>query len=559
MRSKTVYLFLSFYVILVYGKKSCPDIEKCDCSESNKKLNQVDCEDINNMAELKDLAQDLKFELIPVLKIHQCNAKSISRNSFFNFSIKSFSASCPFSNIDDVSLKQIDSLRELKLLTTEFTEIPTAVGRLVDLRVLYVNDGKLTHVKMEFQNMTRLRDLSLKNNKISLIAEKAFYGNSNLKTIDLSENNLMSLSPATFEESRKLKKVFLQEINIRDNRLKSINDAFKFELELEILDLGKNPLKQIGPKAFNSNVRQLKTLILDQCELFSLPSMVFQYLTKLEKLDLSNNKLETISPEIFQDLRNLREINLSDNEIRILGDSYSAKTLGNRWKCDCRFLWLLDSSPNLQHHFTCSSPPRFNKKVLSQLNSLDLTSWTDTCEDSPCKCTCIPREEKFFVRVDCSNRNLTEVPPKLPPEVGELYLQNNLLTNPINLNIHSLTYLRYLDVERNNISNVDFYLPKNLKTFKLSSNNLTRFLSYFPPNISTWSLSNNPWICDCDAIQFLKFLKSESNKVVDINATRCGKIGKKIELHGKLITELTEYELCPERLRLYIFLGVSLA
>ncbi|GFT97563.1 uncharacterized protein TNCV_387241 [Trichonephila clavipes] len=47
--------------------------------------------------------------------------------------------------------------------------------------------------------------------------------------------------------------------------------------------------------------------------------------------------------------------------------------------------------------------------------------------------------------------------------------------------------------------------------------------------------------------------------VIDINATRCGKIGKKIELHDKLIIELTEYELCPERLRLYIFLGVSLA
>ncbi|GFU27603.1 carboxypeptidase N subunit 2 [Trichonephila clavipes] len=162
------------------------------------------------MAELKNLTFDLEYMPIPVLKIQQCNAKSIPRNSFSNFSIKSFSSSCPFSDIDDNSLEQINSLRELRLLTTEFTEIPAAVGRLADLRVLYVNDGKLTRVKMEVRNMTRLRELSLKNNKISLIAEKAFYGNSNLKTIDLSENNLMSLSPATFEESRKLKKVLLQ-------------------------------------------------------------------------------------------------------------------------------------------------------------------------------------------------------------------------------------------------------------------------------------------------------------------------------------------------------------
>ncbi|GFY71397.1 carboxypeptidase N subunit 2 [Trichonephila inaurata madagascariensis] len=529
MSYKVVYLFLSFHVIFVYGKSSlCPDIEKCECSQSNKKLNQVDCQDINNMAELKNLAFDLQYMRIPVLKIHQCNAKSIPRNSFFNFSIKSFSSACPFSNIDDDSLKQIDSLRELKLLSTEFTEIPTAVGRLVDLRVLYTNDGKLTHVKMEFQNMTRLRELSLKNNKISLIAEKAFYGNSNLKTIDLSENNLMSLSPATFEESRKLKKVLLQvnklnstkgifknsniqEINIRDNRLESINDAFKIELELEILDLGKNPLKQIGPKAFNSNVRQLKTLILDQCELFSLPSMVFQYLTKLEKLDLSHNKLETISPEIFEALRNLREINLSDNEIRILGDLFSKNSRLER----------IDLSRNLIQ--SCDSI----FYGLQNLKSIDLSY------------------------------NQLEVPHELPPEVGELYLQNNLLTSLINLNIHSLTYLRYLDVERNNLKNVDFYLPENLETFKFASNNLTRFLTYFSANISTWTLSNNPWICDCDAIQFLNFLKNESNKVVDINTTRCGEIGKNTELYGKLIIELTEYELCPERLRSHIFLSVS--
>ncbi|GFU27618.1 carboxypeptidase N subunit 2 [Trichonephila clavipes] len=98
---------------------------------------------------------------------------------------------------------------------------------------------------------------------------------------------------------------------------------------------------------------------------------------------------------------------------------------------------------------------------------------------------------------------------------------------------------------------------ENLETFKFASNNLTRFLTYFTPNISTWTLSNNPWICDCDAIQFLKFLKYESNKVVDINTTRCGRIGKNTELYGKLIIELTEYDLCPERFRSNTFLGVS--
>ncbi|PRD22606.1 UNVERIFIED_CONTAM: Gs1l [Trichonephila clavipes] len=46
-------------------------------------------------------------------------------------------------------------------------------------------------------------------------------------------------------------------------------------------------------------------------------------------------------------------------------------------------------------------------------------------------------------------------------------------------------------------------------------------------------------------------------QVVDINTTRCGRIGKNTELYGKLIIELTEYDLCPERFRSNTFLGVS--
>ncbi|GFQ83726.1 carboxypeptidase N subunit 2 [Trichonephila clavata] len=274
----------------------------------------------------------------------------------------------------------------------------------------------------------------------------------------------------------------------------SLNNSLKNAPELKTLLLQSNQFTEIGKNEF-LNSPKLKRINLGYNFLTDIHG-AFRNLISLESLTISQNRLTTLTRNTFSEQFKLKVIYAS----------------GNRWKCDCRFLWLLNSSPSPLHRFLCYSPPRYRNKFLSQLTHLDLASWTDTC-DTSCKCTCIAREEKFFVKVDCSNRNLTEVPHELPTEVGELYLQNNLLTNLRDLNIHSLTYLRYLDVEQNNLSNVDLYLPNNLETFKLASNNLTRFMSYFPPSISTWTLSNNPWICDCDAIQFWKLLKSESNKV----------------------------------------------
>ncbi|GFR26722.1 carboxypeptidase N subunit 2 [Trichonephila clavata] len=495
MSYKTVYLFLCFHVVFVHGKQSlCPNIEKCGCRESYKKLSQVDCRGINNMTELKILSKDLEFMLIPVLKIRQCKAKSIPSNSFFNFSIKSFSSSCPFSNIDDDSLKQIDSLRELKLFTTEFTEIPTAVGRLADLRVLFVNDGKLTHVNMEVQNMTRLRELILKNNKIVQISEKAFHGNSNLKIIDLSENNLTSLSPEIFEESRNLKKVLLQrnrlnstkgifknsniqEINIRDNRLKSIDDAFKFELELEVLDLGKNPLKQIGPKAFDWKVRQLKTLILDQCELFSLPSMVFQYLTKLEKLDLSHNKLETISPEIFQALRNLREINLSGNEIRILGDLFTKNSRLERIDLSENFIKSCDSIfYGLQNL----------KSIDLSANQLEVIKKSDFLTTP--SITNLILSKNNISKIESGSFSYLEHLTNLSLSFNRLMSLNNSLKNAPELEILLLKNNQFTEIGKNEFSNS----PK-LKRINLGYNSLTDIHGAFRNLISleTLTISQN--------------------------------------------------------------------
>ncbi|GFT25800.1 hypothetical protein NPIL_419281, partial [Nephila pilipes] len=202
------------------------------------------------MNQLQKLNKDLNFKTISSLQIYDCKAKIIKSISFLNFSVNHLRSTCPFSKIDDNSLTSIDSLKELKLFSTDLLNIPKEVGKLDDLKLLHINDGKLKfHFEKEIQNMTKLRELSLKNNQLHQIGPKAFSGNINLKIIDLSRNSLIKLPSGIFEENRNLKKVFLQinklnstqgvfensnieEINIRDNKLTSIKDAFQHDLEL---------------------------------------------------------------------------------------------------------------------------------------------------------------------------------------------------------------------------------------------------------------------------------------------------------------------------------------
>ncbi|KAF8778859.1 Protein toll like protein [Argiope bruennichi] len=696
-------------------------------------------------------SKDLDFKPVSILRLKRCKLRFLSDPVLWNTTIKIIRSHCPFERMEDHALSHVETLKDLNLRYTKFSKIPKALSKLTKLRILHINDGKLTRIDTELRNMTHLYKLKMIHNHIFQISSGAFSGNYNLKMIDLSQNKLIFLHPGTFSSCRELTKIYLQknslnsvdglfnisnlqEIYLKENNLKSIDDAFQRDIKLEILDLNSNPLKQISNSAFNTHVKQLRILILSRCELTFLLPTVFRSLSKLEKLDLSFNHLESLPVEIFHGLYNLIEVDLKENQMTYLGEVFSynyrlesimlssnnlhsvenifhglgylksldlrynklrvitetdfsttlsmqslqltknniyridsnaflnlaelrnlsldynklmvlngslrntpeLQTLSlhhnrlqvidasemsnlkklkilnlsynnltnvhkafenlaqleflnmnnnklttisrstfpprisikklfvgaNRWICDCRLFWLLENegrtSAKFANRFKCITPEKFFKKKVSHLTTKNLTVWTERC-DSKCQCTCVPQEDKFFVRVDCSSRNLTQVPAVLPEEIGELHLQNNLLSNPINLNIHSLSRLRYLDVEQNFLTKIDFYLPKNLKTLKLARNKLVRFISYFPSSILTWTLSGNPWICDCETIQFWKFLTTESKKILDVNTTKCSQTEGKPDLYGKIICELTEHELCPEKLRLYILLGVGLS
>uniref|UniRef100_A0A8C3S6A1 LRRCT domain-containing protein n=1 Tax=Chelydra serpentina TaxID=8475 RepID=A0A8C3S6A1_CHESE len=89
------------------------------------------------------------------------------------------------------------------------------------------------------------------------------------------------------------------------------------------------------------------------------------------KLYLQNNSMTTIRTGAFDSLRNLKEVNVSDNP----------------WNCDCDILylklWLEDFSESSIANVICATPASNEGKPLSQLSGNEL----DSCrKSSPIKC-----------------------------------------------------------------------------------------------------------------------------------------------------------------------------
>nr|XP_042900556.1 slit homolog 3 protein-like [Parasteatoda tepidariorum] len=313
------------------------------------------------------------------------------------------------------------------------------------------------------------------------------------------------------------------------------------------------------------NTKTLKSLEIEDGKLTEITTEL-QSMSELN-IDLSFNALSTIPEDLFNNLENLMVINLEGNFIRSIGNCFAQShrleyiNLRNNWACDCRLLWIKEWSEhatfkNLNNEFNCSSPLSFKSKLLNQLTKQDL-SWPK--EDCPtgCQCSCAPYQEDGYANVDCSSKRLSRIPSRFPEFTIELNLRENLLSNPIELNLPPMSKLLTLNLERNFISRLDFSLPNNIETLRLAENNITRFFNNPPSNIKTFTLSHNPWQCDCDTLPFRKWIMVESSKILDVNDTRCSFEEDRENMRGRVIITLSEIELCPKLIRNYILMGVG--
>ncbi|KAM4697332.1 vasorin [Rhinophrynus dorsalis] len=283
---------------------------------------------------------------------------------------------------------------------------------------LYVFENGISSVEEgSFSGLNDLQLLDLSHNKLSSLPGGVFRNLANLSNLDLSSNQLAEISAETFQGLGRLERLYLNE-----NRITSIHpDAFKglenlLELKLRknqlvtsptfslpnllLLELSYNVIPAIQPGDFDAP--NIETLRLAGLGLKEVPEELLTGLKNLHDLDLSDNQLDKVPSGLhgltklslagnagisqlqvgdFSTLPGLQEVDLSGLSLHILpkGIFHSSLRLRsvslaqNPFNCVCLLGWLAEwlreSGVVLLRpdETRCHFPPKNAGKTLGQL------------------------------------------------------------------------------------------------------------------------------------------------------------------------------------------------
>ncbi|KAF7280648.1 hypothetical protein GWI33_005616 [Rhynchophorus ferrugineus] len=348
------------------------------------------------------------------------------------------------------------------------------------------------------------------------------------------------------------------EIRLEQNEITNIpNQAFSQYKRLRRIDLSNNKISRIASDAF-LGLKGLTSLVLYGNKIKELPAGVFQGLTSLQLLLLNANEISCVRRDTFRDLQSLSLLSLYDNNIQTLSNGSfeslrSIQTLHlarNPFICDCNLKWLaeyLHKHPIETSGARCEAPKRMQRRRIESLKDEKFKCKRNGQEEfrsiysgeclvdnaCPSGCSC------DGTVVDCSNRNLKEIPKDIPLYTTELLLQDNELGRIKSDGLFGrLPNLMKLDLRRNFITGIEenafegaskiselqlsdnklmeihnkmFLGLHNLKILSLNSNQITCVMpGSFDPlqNLQTLNLVQNPFICNCHLAWFSEWLKN---------------------------------------------------
>ncbi|KAJ8334036.1 hypothetical protein SKAU_G00413550 [Synaphobranchus kaupii] len=260
--------------------------------------------------------------------------------------------------VPEDSFEGLHQLRHLWLDDNSLTEVPVGpLSHLGNLQALTLALNRIAYIPDNaFANLSSLVVLHLHNNKIKEIGQNCFAGLDNLETLELNFNNLM-MFPEAIQALPKLKELgfhsnniaviperafhsnpFLRTIHLYDNPIsfigssafQNLSDLHSLMLRGAKLDAGFSQshwdsqpgesVKQLTgtkisviPAGLCEDLKFLRTLDLSYNEIKEVP--VFQGCFKLEEISLQHNHIQEIHADTFQGLASLRILDLSRNEI----------------------------------------------------------------------------------------------------------------------------------------------------------------------------------------------------------------------------------------------------
>ncbi|XP_059579498.1 insulin-like growth factor-binding protein complex acid labile subunit [Alligator mississippiensis] len=270
-------LFLLFfgYILSIPG---CP--QKCFCIRS-----LTDCQHAN----LDEVPPDFDQKTETLILNENC-LHLIPRGAFQNFQNLTFlglahnKLSLQNDSFEDIS----NSILSLDLSGNSFTDLPSKL----------------------FKNTKKLVWLNLANNRLDLLDINIFSSLEKLTYLDLSNNRLQKLTSMFVGLSQ------LDTLMLASNYLHTIpQGVFDSTPKLKILDLSHNKISHLPKCLFNSTMN-LNDLLLDDNNFTVIPRAVFTVFHNLEHFSISKNRIQNVLPFVF--VSKLRKLDLSNNLLSVL-------------------------------------------------------------------------------------------------------------------------------------------------------------------------------------------------------------------------------------------------
>lgn len=277
-----------------------------------------------------------------------------------------------------------------------------------------------------------------------------------IETIDLSGNIIKTLDVNTFERFSNL-----NELSLSDCQLKHFDmNIIMVPNKLHLLDISSNNLKYISNAHIFQRFSYLHELKLADNQLENTSELIQHLKSSVEYLDLSKNSISLLNPNVFNHLSKLNVLNLSDTRLSIADyNPFEAITT----------LLSLDVSYN--------SLGQTNLSILSTtLNRLE-----------------------YFYAAHCQFTNAIDLIPLLSSSLIELNLSGNYIQRINNQMFFHIRNVRILDISYNQLDEVDVgQLSDRLERINLEGNNLRKIhqlsrVSFV--SLKSMAVSNNALPC----------------------------------------------------------------
>lgn len=320
----------------------------------------------------------------------------------------------------------------------------------------------------------------------------------------------------------------------------------------------RNLSLDIYPRLPNS-IPYKTTLYLDRNEIRKLTnteSLVVAGHASIHKLHMSQNLLRELPLHLLPE--NITYLDVRNNLLKYLDDGVIAfleyrenitkiELSGNPWECNCKAKAFLSF---LRRH-----EPMEYETVLRRVEITD-----DKCPEDCICCVDTSNSDSLAYVVDCSGKELSEIPQLPTPTYGQTTLvfeRNSLKKWPSSLLPGYSSVTRFY-LAHNRLSDID-QLPDKLEYLDISNNNFSalddRVRGFLQKRMNSsqlqLSLFGNPWTCRCEDKDFLVFVKEQAKNIANASAIQC------IDT-GRSLIEVEETDICPSVLIYYTSLAVSL-